>query len=97
MIVDAQMDQFMDDYVLNQGCFQHHHTPVEPQRAVWGATSPALALVPDKYLRFAAVAQTGPPTLNAGPQAFFCPASVLVNNHPVDSLIALRFFQTIGY
>jgi hypothetical protein len=98
MVVDTQMDQFMDDHVLNQRWFQHHHPPVEPQRTVWCTASPPLALISNQYPWFiTAVAQTGPPTLNAGPQAFVSPASVPVHNGAADVLKAIPFFKAIWY
>ena len=45
----GEVGHLVDDYVFHERRLQHHGPPVEPQRAVGGAASPALALVTDEY------------------------------------------------
>ena len=68
----CEVGQFMNHNILNKGWLQHHSAPVEPQRAIRSAASPALALVSDEHRGLLSTAQSWPPTLDAGSQPFLC-------------------------
>ena len=61
----GQVRQFVDDDVFKEIGRQHDGPPVESQRAVGGAASPAAALVADDDPRNGSCAKQGPPVFYA--------------------------------
>ena len=93
----GQVSQLVGDDVLNESRLQHHSSPVKAQSSVGRATSPALALIANEYVRHISLAQTGPPASDNAGEPLRGAVTVPLDNCSTNGLVTLDAIQGFGY
>ena len=93
----GQVGQLVDDDILNKRWRKHSGAPVEAERAIGRATTPALALIAYKHPRPFSLAEPRPPAFNNIRQPLGSPVPIPSDDGAPDALLPFLTFETFRH